>query len=88
MVPEQLPLLTLEPFPKLLMLPVFWGPFGPQCSYGLPIHEYVTYLATDVTLHRTTIKDAISLEAMWNSFERKSVNLLCHIGYITCTDPV
>ncbi len=49
------------------MLPVFWGPFGPQCSYGLPIHEYVTYLATDVTLHRTTIKDAISLQAMWNS---------------------
>ena len=33
-------LLTLEPFPKLLTLPVFWGPFGPQCSYyGLPIHN-------------------------------------------------
>ncbi len=40
--------LTLEPFQKLLSSPVFWGPFGPKCSYGLPIHEYVTYLATDV----------------------------------------
>ncbi len=39
--------------------PFFWGPFGPQCSYGLLIHEYVTYLATDVTLHRTTINDRI-----------------------------
>ena len=43
-------ILTLEPFPKLLTLTVFWGPFGTQCSYGLPIQEYVTYLATDVTL--------------------------------------
>ncbi len=33
--------LTLEPFPKLLKVSVFWGPFGPWCSYGLPIHEYV-----------------------------------------------
>ena len=34
--------LTLELFSKLLTLPGFWGPFGPHCSYGLPIHEYVT----------------------------------------------
>ena len=34
--------LTLEPFPKLLTLPV--------SSYGLQIHEYGAYLATDLTL--------------------------------------
>ena len=35
--------LTLGPFSKLLLLPVLWGPFGPHCPCGLPIHEYVTY---------------------------------------------
>ena len=53
----------------------------------MDFHEYITYLATDNTLLRT-IKDAIFLQAMWNSFERQSVKLLCHNGYITCTDPV
>ena len=48
-VPSTVHGLTLVPFLKLLTLPVFWGPFGPQSSQGLPIHEYVTYLATDVT---------------------------------------
>ena len=42
--------LTLESIPKLLTLPVFWGLFGPKCWYVLPINEYVTNLATDVTL--------------------------------------
>ncbi len=33
--------LTLEPYPKKLMLPVPWGPFGPQSLQRLPINENV-----------------------------------------------
>ena len=65
--------LTLEPFSKLVTLIVFWGPFGPHCSYGLPIHEYVTYLTTHVAVIRTATKYAISMQPMWSSFERQSV---------------
>ena len=79
--------LTLEPFSKLLTLPVFWGPFGPHGSHGLPIHEYVTYMTTHVALIRTATKYAISMQSMWNRFERQSVQLLFILGVLHALNP-
>ncbi len=50
-------------FRQSVALSVSWGPFGSQCSYGLPIHKCVTYLAPDVSLLKTISKDAISLQS-------------------------
>ncbi len=60
--------LTLEPFPKLLTLPVFWGPFGLTNPFGF------TNPTECVNCHQGTLtcRDPPNIEYSENALRTKS----------------
>ena len=73
---------TLEPFPKIPILTVFWVSKDPRDHIVFQNLKYVTYFITHVAHIRRPIKEAISVQVLRASLEILSYTISC-ISYIT-----